>query len=155
MSKKDNLLTYSVDELDLSKYQTIDANKVSVKYSNYRTSKYEYDDVNKTYLRYMNSKKNTDLVTGNPYTVKNIIVYGVKYSSYTSHNYSGYQKINNIGTGEGYYITNGKALPIIWNKSSESSKTIYKIKETGEELIVNDGNTYIQIYPTSGKLTIN
>lgn len=150
-----NLLTYSANELDLSKYQTVSANDVSIKYSNYRTSNYEYDSNTKTYLRSMNSKDNTDLVTGEQYKVKNIIVYAVKYSTYTSHNYSGYQKVDNIGTGEGYYITNGVALPITWSKSSESSQTVYKIKETGENLIVNDGNTYIQIYPTSGKLTIN
>ena len=28
-------------------------------------------------------------------------------------------------------------------------------EETGKELIVNDGNTYIQIYPTSGSLNIS
>lgn len=34
-------------------------------------------------------------------------------------------------------------------------ETIYKVKSSGEELVVNDGNTYIQIYPTSGNLNIN
>lgn len=154
-TEKHSLLTYSADELDLSKYQTTDANDISIKYSNYRTSRYKYDSESKTYLRSMNNKENKDLVTGEQYKVKNIIVYGVKYTKYTSHGYSGYQKISNIGSGEGYYITNGVALPITWSKDSESSKTIYKIKETGEDLVVNDGNTYIQIYPTSGKLTIN
>lgn len=150
------VLSYSANELDLSKYTTEPANKISIKYSNYRTSNYEYDGTNKVYLRSMGSKKNTDLVTGKQYEVKNIIVYGVKYSTYTDHGYSGYQKLNNIGTGEGYYITNGIAIPITWTKDNEKSRTIYKIKETGEELIVNDGNTYIQIYPTNGgKLTIN
>ena len=104
----------------------------------------------------MNSKKNIDLVTNKQYEVKNILVYGVKYSTYTDHGYYGYQKIHNIGTGEGYYITNGVALPITWEKKDEKSKTIYRVKETGEELVVNDGNTYIQIYPSNGgKLTIN
>ena len=37
----------------------------------------------------------------------------------------------------------------------KNDKTIYKIKSSGEELVVNDGNTYIQIYPTSGNLSIN
>ena len=150
------LLNYSVDEVDLSKYQTTPTNKVTIKYSNYRTSIYDYDSNNKYYLRSMNSKKNIDLVTGEQYHVKNIIVYGVKYTTYTDHGYSGYQRIDNIGTGEGYYITNGVALPITWEKKDEKSKTIYKIKETGEELKVNDGNTYIQIYPSNGgKLTIS
>ena len=150
------LLTYSEKEIDLSKYTTTNANNISIKYSNYRTSNYTYDTDKKVYLRSMNSKKNTDLVTGKQYEVKNIIIYGVKYTSYTDHGYSGYQRLSNIGTGEGYYVTDGLALPITWTKSDEKSKTIYKIKETGEELTVNDGNTYIQIYPTNGgKLTIN
>ena len=153
---KGTLLTYSENELDLSKYNTVKASKISIKYSNYRTSNYEYDKNNKNYLRSMNNTKNIDLVSGKQYTVKNIIVYGVKYTSYTDHGYSGYQKISNIGTGDGYYITNGLALPITWSKSSEKDKTVYKIKETGEDLIVNDGNTYIQIYPSNGgKLTIS
>lgn len=150
------LLAYSALELDLSKYQTTPTNKVSIKYSSYRTSNYEYDANKKVYLRSMNNTKNTDLVTGKQYEVKNIIVYGVKHTTYTDHGYAGYQKLNNIGTGEGYYITNGVALPITWSKSDEKSKTVYKIKETGEDLVVNDGNTYIQIYPSNGgKLTIS
>ena len=103
----------------------------------------------------MNNKKNTDLVTGKQYTVKNIIVYGVKYETYSLRG-TGYQRMKDIGNGEGYYITDGVALPITWEKTDEKSKTVYKIKETGENLVVNDGNTYIQIYPTNGgKLTIN
>ena len=150
-----NLLTYSEDELDLSKYKTESAKKVSIKYSNYRTSIYEYDKDKLNYLRFMNSKKNTDLVTGEQYQVKNIIVYGVKHDTYTAHGYSGYQRLHNTGKGEGYYITDGLALPITWEKKDEKSQTVYKIKETGEDLVVNDGNTYIQIYPSNGgKLTI-
>lgn len=153
---KGNLLTYSVEELDLSKYNSVKkADTVSIRYSNYRTSNYKYDEATKMYLRSMNDTKNTDLVTGKQYTVKNIIAYAVSYSNYTVDGYSAYQKIDNLGSGEGYYITNGYAVPITWTKDSHNSKTIYKIKETGEELVVNDGNTYIQIYPTSGNMSIN
>ena len=151
-----NLLTYSADEIDLSKYQTTPANKISIKYSSYRTSSYDYDETTKTFLRNIGSQKNVDLVTGEQYKVKNVIAYGVKYTTYTDHGYSGYQRLSNVGTGEGYYFTNGVALPIIWEKKDEKSQTVYKIKETGEELVVNDGNTYIQIYPSNGgKLTIS
>ena len=151
------LLHYDSVELDLSEYKDkIEAKDVSIKYSNYRTSIYKYDETNKNYLRFMNNKKNTDLVSGEQYTAKNIIVYGVKHTTYTNSGTSGYQKLDNIGTGEGYYITDGYALPITWEKKNEASQTVYKYKETGKELVVNDGNTYIQIYPTNGgKLTIN
>ena len=103
----------------------------------------------------MNGTANTDLVTGEQYKVKNIIIYAVNYSNYCYNGYCAYQKIDNIGSGEGYYITEGYAIPIIWEKSNEKTQTKYKLKETGEDLVVNDGNTYIQIYPTDGNLNIS
>ncbi|MBQ8472238.1 MAG: DUF3048 domain-containing protein [Bacilli bacterium] len=151
-----NVLTYQGNPLDLTTYKnTKTANNVSIKYSDYRTSNYIYDSKKQVYLRSMNNTKNIDLVTGNQYEVKNIIVYGVKHTTYKYGGNSKYQKLDNVGKGDGYYITNGKAIPITWEKTSKNTRTIYKVKETGKELVLNDGNTYIQIYPTSGNLTIN
>ncbi len=150
-----SLLNYSAEEIDLSTIEGSSAvNSVSIKYSDYRTSNYTYDSENKVYLRSMNDTSNVDLVTGTQYSVKNIIVYGVNYSNYCDHGYCGYVKVDNVGSGDGYYISNGYSIPITWNKSGKNDKTIYKIKSNGEELVVNDGNTYIQIYPTSGNLSI-
>ena len=152
---KKNLLNYSAKPVDLSKYQTVPASNISIRYSDYRTSNYSYDTDNKVYLRSMNGTKNVDLVTGKQYQVKNIIVYGAKYTTYYLRG-TGYQKIEDITSGEGYYITDGVALPITWSKADEKSQTVYKVKETGEEIVVNDGNTYIQIYPSNGgNLSIN
>ena len=149
------LLKYQAKEVDLSKYETKLANNVSIKYSYYRTSNYEYDSEKKVYLRSMNNTKNVDLVTGKQYEVKNILIYGVNYNVITIRGI-GYQDPQIYGKGEGYYVTNGVALPITWEKSGEKSQTVYKVKETGEELTVNDGNTYVQIYPSNGGiLTIN
>ena len=151
-----SLLKYSADEIDLSKLDgSSAASNISIKYSDYRTSNYIYDSENKVYLRSMNDTKNVDLVTGEQYKVKNIIIYGVNYSNYCDHGYCAYVKMDNVGTGEGYYVSNGYSIPITWSKSSKNDRTIYKVKSSGEELVVNDGNTYIQIYPTSGGLSIN
>lgn len=150
-----SLLNYSAEEIDLSTLEGSSiANNVSIKYSDYRTSNYTYDSENKVYLRSMNDTSNVDLVTGEQYKVKNIIIYGVNYSNYCDHGYCAYVKMDNVGSGEGYYVSNGYSIPITWSKSSKNDKTIYKIKSSGEELVVNDGNTYIQIYPTSGNLSI-
>ena len=152
----DNLLNYQATSLNFSKFKEVkDANSVSIKYSDYRTAEYKYDKDKKMYLRSMNGNPNNDLVTGEQYQVKNIIVYSVNYSNYCYSTYCAYQKIDNIGKGEGYYITEGYAIPIKWTKENEKAQTVYTVKETGKELVVNDGNTYIQIYPTSGNLTIN
>ena len=69
--------------------------------------------------------------------------------------YKGRQNLNNIGSGEGYYISEGKAVKITWSKSSREAKTVYKLKSTGEELKVNDGNTFIQVQPLNQELTIS
>ena len=64
------------------------------------------------------------------------------------------QDLHNIGTFDGYYITNGKAIKIECTKSSRRARTIYRVKSTGKELEINDGNTWINICPESENLSI-
>ena len=145
-SNKDLLLNYTADEIDLSKIENSTvANTVDIKYSNSVTTNYIYNGEDKLYYRSVNDKVHKDYVTKKQYTAKNIIIAYVS-NSYISNDSKGRQELNNIGTGTGYYITNGVAVPIIWEKSSRNSKTVYKYKD-GEEIVVSDGNTYIQIAP--------
>ena len=65
----------------------------------------------------------------------------------------GRQQLENIGSGEGYYISNGYAVKIKWKKDSRSGQTTYTYLD-GTEIKVNDGNTYIQIQPKGQKLEI-
>lgn len=151
---KDLLLNYSVDELELStKEGAIPANNVTIKYSNYHTTSYEYDSENKVYKRTMSRVPNTDLDSGVQYTAKNIITYKVEDTALVDTENKGRRDLKNIGSGEGYYITDGYAVPITWEKTSRSAQTIYKYKD-GSEIVVNDGNTFIQIQPLNQALTI-
>ena len=150
-TNKDLLLNYSVDEISLKdKEDAKKADKVYIKYSYYTDVTYEYDNENKVYLRSMSGTAHKDAITGEQYTVKNIIVTPIKNYSYDSY---GRQKLENIGSGDGYYITNGYAIPITWEKSSRSAQTVYKDKN-GKEIRVNDGNTFIQIQPLGETLNI-
>ncbi len=151
---KDLLLNYSVDELDLSsKEGAVPASSVIIKYSNYHTTSYEYDSENRVYKRTMSGVPNTDLDSGVQYTAKNIITYKVEDTTLPDTENKGRRDLKNIGSGEGYYITNGYAVPITWEKSSRRAQTIYKYKD-GSEIVVNDGNTFIQIQPLNQALTI-
>ena len=148
------LLTYSIPEIDLSnKENAKEANNIMIKYSGYEKTSYEYDSENKVYNRFVNGKVHKDYVTGKQYTFKNIITYQVKNYTLSDAENKGRQGIDNLGSGNGYYITDGYAVPITWEKKTRSSKTIYKY-EDGKELIVNDGNTFIQIQPSGQSLTI-
>ena len=151
---KDLLLNYSVDNIDISQMEgAIPANKVDIKYSSNTTTNYEYDTEKNIYLRSVNNKSQNDYVTGKQLTVKNIIVYKVKYSNIQGDD-KGRQTIDNVGTGTGYYISNGYAVPITWKKDSRSSATVYKYNN-GKEIQVNDGNTFIQIMPNNQTLAIS
>lgn len=149
---KDNLLNYSVDEIDLATMEgAIKANEVEIIYSGYQTNNFVYDEVNKVYKKYSNGELRKDYITGEIFTAKNIITYQVSNYSMDS---KGRQEIDNIGSGKGYFISNGFAVPITWEKSSPSNQTIYKYLN-GQEITVNDGNTYIQIQPKNKIIEIN
>ena len=150
-TNKDLLLNYSVDEIDLSKREdAIKADTVFMKYSYYTNTSYEYDSENKVYKRFMSDTPHVDAVTGSQYTVKNIIITPIATHTYDSY---GRLELDDVGSGEGYFITDGYAIPITWSKSSRSSQTVYKNMD-GEEIKVNDGNTYIQITPPSEEVKI-
>lgn len=154
---KDNyglLLHYSVKPVDLASIADAKiANKVNIKYSNSTTTNYEYDAEAKVYKRSVNNKAHKDRKTGEQYTFKNIITYQVRNYNLNDGSGKGRQGIDNVGSGTGYYISEGYAVPITWEKSSRKEKTIYKLAD-GTELKVNDGNTFIQIQPKGQSLTI-
>ncbi len=154
-TKNGLLLNYSVDEIDLSKKEdAIPANKVYIKYSYSRSTTFEYDSVNKVYLRSQGTAKSdyahVDAVTKKQYTAKNIITYQIPTHSIDN---KGRQEMQTTGGGKGYYITDGFAVPITWEKTSRSAPTIYRYMD-GTEIDVNDGNTYIQIQPSGQTITI-
>ncbi len=148
------LLDYSAKSIDLDTYgDAFDANNIHIVYSNYNTVSYEYDENQKLYKRYANDQEHIDYNTGKQLTAKNIIAYALSYESIAGDT-KGRQELRNIGAGTGYFISEGKATKITWEKKTRDSKTVYKF-ENGEQLVVNDGNTYIQIYPLNGELEIS
>lgn len=152
---KNYLLNYNIDEIDLSTMTDAKvANNISIKYSSTITSSYTYDSTNKYYNRFVNGEAHKDYVTGSQYHFKNIITYQVANYNLNDGENKGRQGLDNVGSGTGYYITDGYAVPITWSKASRSAQTVYKYA-SGDELVVNDGNTFIQIEPKNQTLTIN
>lgn len=152
-SSKDLLLNYSIDEINLDKEENAtQANTVNIVYSIATTTSYSYNAETKLYERSVNGTVQKDYVTKKQITAKNIIVSLVS-NGYIADDAKGRQELDNVGTGDGYYITNGYAIPIKWTKESRSSQTVYR-KINGDEIDVNDGNTFIQVAPkTSTAIT--
>lgn len=139
------LFDYSADEIDLTNTNNTPnaASKVTIPYSSKETRSYSYDDANSYYLRSSNGNAMYDRKTGSQLHYKNIIIEKVENKTIDK---VGRQQLQTTGTGTGYFITNGYYLPIKWSKAARDAKTVYSY-EDGSELVLNDGNTFVQIVP--------
>ena len=101
------------------------------------------------YKRNVNGVDTKDLATGELFTTKNIIVQKISYQMADDK----YWDLNLVGEGDGYFVTNGNAVPIKWSKSERKAKTKYTYLD-GSEIEVSDGRTYIEIMIYDRPLTI-
>lgn len=119
---------------------------VSIPYAGFYKVAWKYDEASKRFVRYVNGKTH-DSQTGNAITAKNIIMYTVQNVNLPDTEDKGRQDLKNIGSGTGYYFSDGQAVEINWSKSSRDGKTKYTLKD-GTPLVLNPGNTFVQIVPT-------
>lgn len=150
-SREDSVLNYVTDEVNLEEGQ--EALSVTIPHSQLQTVKYEYDEENKVYERQARGKKQVDWDTEKTITTKNIIITFCDNYDLADTEDKGRQGLKNIGTFDGYYITNGKAIKIKCIKTDRDEQTKYQDLE-GNEINVNDGNTFVNICPTDSKVTL-
>ena len=138
-SSETSVLNYVTDDVNLEEDQG--AISVTIPHSKLQTVKYEYDEEQK------------DWDTGETLTTKNIIITFCDNYTLSDVENKGRQGLKNIGTFDGYYITNGKAIKIKCVKSARDSKTVYQ-DLNGNVINVNDGNTFVNICPTNANVVI-
>ena len=64
------------------------------------------------------------------------------------YNYYNYVSGNKT-KGDGFYVTNGNAIPINWTKTNDDTDPAhYYDASTGKELIMNVGKVYISLVPS-------
>ena len=107
----------------------------------------------RTYDYYEYGSQHFDAEDAQPLTFKNVIL---QNTSFTQLDKNGYLTYNVVGSGSGFYLTNGKVVPITWSKGSETAITHY-FDVAGNEIAVNRGKTYIGLVPsdTWDKLVFN
>lgn len=150
-SNEKSVLNYVTEEVNLEEGQG--AVTVTIPHSQLQTVKYLYDEENKVYERYARGIEQTDWTSKEVVTTKNIIITFCDNYTLTDKEKKGRQGLKNIGTFDGYYITNGKAIKIKCIKEARDAKTKYQDLE-GNEIKVNDGNTFVNICPIEAKVVI-
>ena len=110
-------------------------NKSKLQY-NKDTREYEYYEYNMAHV--------DPLDNNNILSFDNVILQSCGFRIYDPNGYMIYDVVN---SGTGYYFTKGKCIGISWKKDSETALTKYYDYETGEELKLNTGKTYISLIP--------
>ncbi len=134
--------TFYEEDTDLSSTEKVE--KIALKFSNSAGPYLNYNSKDKLYYRFQFDKEHIDYNTGEQLAFKNILVQFVKEWNIDTN---GYQTMDiESAEGKGYYITNGKKVDITWSKKESTRKMRYYDAQ-GRELTINQGKTYIAVFP--------
>lgn len=109
---------------------------------------FEYNEEDGLYYRFQYGKEHIDDLDGNQLAYKNIIIQNTTHEKLDAKDYLAFH-FNDSGK-TGYYITNGKAIEITWEKTNDLEPTRYYDKNGGE-IILNTGKTWVCIVKDSSK----
>ncbi len=124
--------------------------ELNIPYAGFYGVTYKYNSETTFYERYLNGSPHPIQEKGK-IEAQNIIVLKMKQISLGDT--SGRIDISDVGSGEGYYITCGKSVPITWEKSSRTESTVLKDKN-GDEIALNPGQTWVQIVSSNQSFTM-
>jgi hypothetical protein len=113
-----------------------------------QTVDFVYNEETGEYLRYQyNGIAHVDGTTGEQISVKNVIILFTDISLIPGDT-AGRLTVGTVGSGQGYYITNGKRKVINWSRGSKT-ETLHLEYRNGDELILNCGKTFICVVDNS------
>lgn len=120
----------------------VNAQKVSVKFSNSYYSTFNYNSKTKTYLKNRNGNKHIDVSNNKQLEFSNIVVLESNSINIVNNN-NGLLKIDWKG-GTGYCFSGGAVRKIYWSKDSEFGK-LELTDSKGNPIKLNKGKTYIGV----------
>lgn len=131
--------------VDLSSDSTaVTAETIKMPYP-HNKSMLTYDADTQLYYYSEYGEKHLDPQNGNAQLAfKNVLLQSCPYMEFDDHGYMMFYIIN--AQQEGYYITNGQAIKVTWEKEDATGATHY-YNEAGEEITINTGKTYVGIVP--------
>lgn len=118
------------------------ATRVFLNFSSSTAVEFKYDENTKTYDRYVAGTQHVDELDGTEIKAKNIVIQLVEMGYYPN---GVHRTVGNIGSGKGYYISDGIVTEIEWSKADRQSKTEYKDSE-GNPLKLNPGQTWVEMF---------
>ena len=141
-SDYEKIYSFNAEDTPLAKGEK--AETVTCRYNSFTKPYFEYDSKTKLYNRFEYGQAHIDDQTGEQLTFKNILVV---FSVVTPMPDGSYNDVALNGSGTGYYATDGKIIPIKWEKSNDYSVTKF-YTEDGSPLLLNPGKTCVEYFDT-------
>ncbi|NBG89321.1 DUF3048 domain-containing protein [Isachenkonia alkalipeptolytica] len=132
------------------------AENFEVRYHSSYRAEYHYNEEQQGYDRYYVDRRHYDENHTDdeekPIVAANVLVQIVPARQIPGTS-SGILEMDTIGSGSGYYFTMGEVMEVQWEKSDKEDFTRYYDSE-GEEIILNPGQTWIQVISREDILTV-
>lgn len=112
---------------------------------------YTYSKEDNAYLREMEGFPHVDAYSGVQYQPKNVIVEFVEAWRIPGDT-AGRMDMALVGQGDAYVFVGGKAIKGSWIKPSLTAPTHY-VDASGNDIVLNPGQTWIQVVPDGGQIT--
>ena len=108
-------------------------------------SKLEYDPATQRYMYSEYGQKHTDPGNGDAQLgFTNVLLQNARYVKFDDNGYMMFHAIDY--QRDGWFITQGKAIPVTWSKEDEVTPTHYYDSD-GNEIVLNTGKTYVALIP--------
>lgn len=122
------------------------AEKVTVTYNGIYKPYYTYDASTGLYKRFQFDAPHIDANNNEQLTFTNILILSLKHT-FTGDE-KGHMDVDSVGSGDGYYVSGGKYIPIKWSKASEDTPMVLTNTD-GSQLLLNCGKTAVNIVSAS------
>ena len=112
---------------------------------NKKTTKLTYHEDSGCYTAYQLNAEYADGLTGEALQFRNVLILFTYIRTYDDY---GRLKVDLVTDGTGWYVRDGKVIPITWSKKG-TYEPFHYFTEDGEDLTVRAGKTYIAIVSSS------
>ena len=129
----------------------IKSEKISIAFSDISSTELQYHADENLYKLYKNGCEKQDAINGKTPSFTNCFVLFTDSATYD--NVNGTRLVmNTIGSGDGYYFTNGTVIEIKWSSSLEGNLSF--TLTDGSPLVINRGSSYIAYVKTSAQSSV-
>ena len=127
------------------------AASVNVSFGGIKDTKFTYNATTGVYNGNEYNQTYIDGTTKSAVDFKNLLVLFADTKIVDDY---GRRAVQLVGSGSGYFMVNGKSVPITWSRSSENDPFVYELQD-GTPVTFGIGKTYIGVVQTGSTITMS